>query len=389
MCIMENCLSLIFRDFNSVPFDLTDLLQEQVKDAYMSSQKLRIQGSTSKTFLGNESTGNPITTFCHKGSGHNGNAHSGIVHYEPTELVITARSGTTLNEIEQTLAENQQMLAFEPPHFGENATLGGTIACGLSGPGRAKYGAARDFVLGTKLINGQGDIVHFGGEVMKNVAGYDISRLQTGAMGTLGLLLEISLKVLPVTDFNHTLVITTSQESAFDIMIQSAELPVTATAYVEGKLYLRVSSCVENTIDRISQQLGGELLENGALFWISIREHQHHFFKGAGTLWRISVPPATPPIEIHGQWLTEWNGAQRWLLTNATAQQIRALVKPLDGHATLYYKNEGCKKESRNKAKENQAFQPLPEPLMKLHRQIKHAMDPNGIFNPGRMYPEL
>lgn len=345
----------------------------------MSSQKLDIQGSNSKTFLGNEVSGKPISTFSHDGT-----SHSGIVHYEPTELVITARSGTPLKEIERALTENQQMLAFEPPHFGESATLGGTIACGLSGPGRAKYGAARDFVLGTKILNGQGDIVHFGGEVMKNVAGYDISRLQVGAMGTLGLLLEISLKVLPANDYNHTLIINTSQELAFDIMIQSAELPVTATAYVEGKLYLRVSSCVEKTIERIQQQLGGELLENDRLFWNSVREHQHAFFKDAEMLWRISVPPATPPIELPGQWLVEWNGAQRWLITNAKAQQIRNLVTSLGGHATSYRN-----KESRSKDIENQAFQPLPEPLMKLHRQIKYAMDPNGIFNSGRMYSDL
>lgn len=374
--------------------DLTDSLQEQVKDAYFSSHKLNIQGSNSKTFLGNKVSGEPINTFSHNESSHNGSSHSGIIHYEPTELVITARSGTTLNEIEQVLAEHQQMLAFEPPHFGENATLGGTIACGLSGPGRAKFGAARDFVLGTKILNGQGDILRFGGEVMKNVAGYDISRLQTGAMGTLGLLLEISLKVLPTSKYNHTLIISTSQESAFEIMIQSAELPITASAYVDGNLYVRVSSCVENTIHRVKSQLGGDLLEQDEVFWLNVREHQHPFFKNAETLWRISVPPATPPVELPGQWFIEWNGAQRWLNTNIKAQQIRSLVTSLGGHATCYRSKESRNKENRSKSisnndKETQAFQPLPEILMKLHRQVKYAMDPNGIFNPGRMYPDL
>lgn len=348
--------------------DLTESLQEQIKDAYYSSRKLNIQGSNSKKFLGHDILDEPVSVT----------AHAGIAHYEPTELVITARCGTPLKQIEQTLSEHKQMLAFEPPHFGNQATLGGTIACGLSGPGRVKYGAARDFVLGTRLINGQGDVLHFGGEVMKNVAGYDVSRLQTGAMGTLGLLLEISLKVLPTEDYTHTLVQNLSRDQAFEEMNKYAELPVSATAYVDGNLHLRLSG-TENAIKKVTRNIGGDLLENDAQFWLNIREHQHPFFKNLVNLWRISVPPATPPVDLPGQWLIEWNGAQRWLSTDISGQHIRDIIEPLGGHATHY----------RSDTVKHTIFHPIPEPLMKLHRKIKHAMDPNNILNPGRMYPDL
>ena len=348
--------------------DLTESLQEQVKDAYYSSRTLKIQGSNSKAFMGHDVSGELISST----------AHTGIVHYEPTELVITARCGTPLKQIEKILSEHRQILAFEPPCFGEQATLGGTIACGLSGPGRIKFGAARDFVLGTRLINGQGDAMHFGGEVMKNVAGYDVSRLQTGAMGTLGLLLEVSLKVLPKDEYTHTLVRNLSQKEAWEEMSHCAELPVSATAYVDKQLFIRLSG-TENTIKKVTRKIGGDLLENDASFWLNIREHQHSFFKDAETLWRISVPPATPPIDLPGKWLLEWNGAQRWLSTDINGQHIRDLIEPISGHATCY----------RSKTTKHDIFHPLPDPLMKLHQKIKHAFDPNNIFNPGRMYPGL
>ena len=349
--------------------DLTASIQEQVKDAYYASDALKITGNNTKEFLGHRVSGNPLEI----------SSHTGIVNYEPTELVITARCGTTLNEIEQALDKNNQMLAFEPPHHGKNATLGGTIACGLSGPGRALYGAVRDFVLGTRIVNGQGDLLHFGGEVMKNVAGYDLSRLQAGAMGTLGVLLEASLKVLPKEGYTRTQVLDVSKQVAFERMCQCAELPASATAYVDDRLYIRLSGS-EHTINRISGKLGGELLENDAAFWLNVREHQHPFFRDSGSLWRISVPPATPPVEIPGQWLIEWNGAQRWLNTDASAQHIRAIIKPLGGHASCYHNDSQA---------DNEIFHPLPEPLMKLHHRLKHAMDPNGILNPGKMYPGL
>ncbi|MCK4950726.1 MAG: glycolate oxidase subunit GlcE [Gammaproteobacteria bacterium] len=352
--------------------NLTESIQEQVKDAYYSSRALKIMGNSTKEFLGHPVSGEPLEI----------SGHTGIVNYEPTELVITARSGTTLNQIEQALNENNQMLAFEPPHFGEDATLGGAIACGLSGPGRARFGAVRDFVLGTRIINGQGDLLHFGGEVMKNVAGYDLSRLQAGAMGTLGVLLEVSLKVLPKEDYTRTQVLDVSKQSAFEKMCQCTELPASATAYVDDRLYIRLSGS-ENTINSISTKIGGELLDNDAAFWLNVREHQHPFFRESNSLWRLSVPPATPPIDLPGQWLIEWNGAQRWLNTDANAKHIRTIIEPLGGHATCYHSPLHSKED------EHEIFHPLPEPLMKLHHRLKYAMDPNGIFNPGKMYPGL
>lgn len=348
--------------------NLTASIQEQVKDAYYSSDALKIMGNSTKEFLGHRVSGDPLEL----------SGHSGIVNYKPTELVITARCGTTLNQIEQALHENNQMLAFEPPHYGKNATLGGTIACGLSGPGRARFGAVRDFVLGTKIINGQGDLLRFGGEVMKNVAGYDLSRLQAGAMGTLGVLLEASLKVLPKEDYTRTQVLDVSQQAAFEKMCRCAEHHASATAYIDNKLYIRLSGS-ENTTNRISRKVGGELLENDTAFWLTVREHRHPFFKAGDYLWRLSVPPATPPIKLPGQWLIEWNGAQRWLNTDASAQNIRTIIEPLGGHATCYH-------NASQADKENEIFHPLPEPLIKLHQRLKQAMDPNGIFNPGKMY---
>ncbi len=343
-------------------------LQDRVQKAFVERTPLRIEGGGSKAFLGGVCEGAVLSLA----------GHRGVVSYEPTELVITARTGTRLAELETLLADSGQMLAFEPPHFGAAATLGGTIAAGLSGPRRPYAGSARDFVLGVKLINGWGEVLGFGGEVMKNVAGYDVSRLMTGAMGTLGVLLEVSLKVLPLPEQELTLVQECSAQQALERTNAWAgrPLPISAACHVGGRLHLRLSG-VAPTVRAAREHIGGEPLADGTGFWRGLREQELDFFADARPLWRLSVAPGAPQPTLEGDWLLDWGGAQRWLKSEAPAPDIRAAAERLGGHATLF-RGTGAA-----------VFHPLPEALMQLHRNLKQAFDPAGIFNRGRLYPEL
>lgn len=347
--------------------DLSSQLQEQVQKALKFERPLIIRGGDTKAFYGQHVTGTPLEL----------GGHTGILSYEPTELVLTARSGTPLREIEQALAEESQMLAFEPPYFGESATLGGTIACNLSGPRRASAGSARDYVLGCKLLNGKGEILQFGGEVMKNVAGYDVSRLMAGALGTLGVLLEVSLKILPRPESEQTVAQECSEATAIERMNQWAQqsLPISATCYDGASLYVRLSG-TEGTIKAARKIIGGEEVPPSKTWWNKLKEQQHAFFSSSKPLWRLSLASNTPPLKLEGKWLYEWNGAQRWLVSDTPADQVRKAVEHTGGHATLY----------RYQQNEQDVFHPLPDSLMKLHRNLKQAFDPKGIFNPGRMY---
>lgn len=347
--------------------DLAEQLQQQVQAALENERPLVIRGGNTKSFYGHAVTGMPLEVA----------GHTGILNYEPTELVLTARSGTPLKEIEQALLEQGQMLAFEPPYFGEGATLGGTIACNFSGPRRATAGAARDFVLGCKLLNGKGEILQFGGEVMKNVAGYDVSRLMAGALGTLGVLLEVSLKVLPRPEAEQTVVQECSEATAIERMNQWAQqsLPISATCYDGASLYVRLSG-TEGTIKAARKIIGGEEVPPSKTWWQKLKEQQHAFFPGNKPLWRLSLASTTPPIKLDGKWLYEWGGAQRWLVSEETADRVRQAAQKAGGHATLY-------RGDRNSI---DVFHPIPDGLLKLHRHLKQAFDPSGIFNSGRMY---
>jgi glycolate oxidase FAD binding subunit len=353
--------------------DISSQLLEQVKTAADTSNALRIRGGGSKDFYGREPQGEILEL----------GAHRGIVNYEPTELVVTARTGTPLSEIEKTLAEHNQMLAFEPPHFGEQATVGGTIACNLSGPRRAYAGAARDSLLGTKLLNGRGEILSFGGEVMKNVAGYDVSRLMAGAMGTLGVLLEVSLKVLPRPEQELTLVQEVLSPSlALDELHAWARMPVpiSASCYHGKQLFIRLCG-TPSAVKVASDNIGGEPYTSGSAdtLWQDLKNHRHGFFESDLPLWRLSVASDASPIKLDGQWLYEWGGAQRWLLSDAPAETVREAALAAGGHATLY----------RHGSNRDEVFQPLGKGLMQIHRRLKQAFDPKGIFNPGRMYRDL
>ena len=344
--------------------DISQQLAEAVKAAAAAHTPLAIRGSGTKRFYTGELRGEPLDVT----------GHRGIVSYEPTELVIAARAGTPLAEVEAVLADKGQMLGFEPPYFGETATLGGTIACGFSGPRRPYAGSARDFVLGTRIINGRGEILKFGGEVMKNVAGYDVSRLMVGALGTLGVLLEVSLKVLPIPAKELTLSFEMPVDQAIATMNTWAgqPLPLSAACHLGDTLYIRLSG-TEPGVRAAQAKLGGELVEKGAEFWRELREHERGFFQDAVPLWRLSVPPATPPINLPGKWLIDWGGAQRWLKSDAPANAVYEQAAKAGGHATLF-----------RPAKQNGAtFHPLPPALATLHRNLKRAFDPDSRINSG------
>jgi glycolate oxidase FAD binding subunit len=351
--------------------DNTSQLQARVHAAIATGAPLNIRGSGSKAFMGRPPTGDPLDVT----------THTGIVNYQPKELVITARCGTTLEELEAALAEQGQTLPFEPPRFGPGATLGGTIACGLSGPARPYLGAARDLVLGTRVLTGRGEVLRFGGEVMKNVAGYDVSRLMTGALGTLGVQLEVSLKVSPVSAATRTLVQERNPAEAIERMNRWAgrPLPITATCYDGERLWVRLAGA-EMGVAQAARDVGGEQVADADAFWRArVREQGHGFFAGPTPLWRLSVPQSTPPLDLPGKQMIEWGGAQRWLRSDAEPETIRAAARDAGGHASLF----------RGGDRTGEVFHPLPPPLLTLHLALKRAFDPQGLLNPGRLYAGL
>jgi glycolate oxidase FAD binding subunit len=343
--------------------------QERIRGAAARGAALRLRGGGSKDFYGNEPRGDLLDT----------RPYTGVVSYEPTELVITVRCGTPLSDLEQLLQENRQCLPFEPPHFGPLATLGGCVAAGLSGPRRSSAGALRDFVLGVKLVDGRGRVLSFGGQVMKNVAGYDVARLAAGSLGTLGLIAEVSLKVLPLPPSELSLRLEMSQERALEAMNRWAgePLPISATVWHDGTLGVRLSGSAAG-VRAAAGKIGGTPMqaEPGEAFWRSIREHTHPFFSGPEPLWRLAVPSVCPPLELAGRTLIEWSGGLRWLKSDV---EVRDEVKRVAGHATLF----------RARQKPAGVFSSLDPVVMRLHCALKAAFDPAGILNPGRMYPEF
>ena len=346
---------------------MIESLADSIREAAARHRPLRLRGGGTKDFYGNALRGEVFDT----------RGYCGIVAYEPTELVVTARCGTSLSELEKRLEANGQCLPFEPPHFGPGATIGGCVAAGLSGPRRASAGALRDFVLGVRLIDGRGQALSFGGQVMKNVAGYDVSRLVAGSLGTLGLIAEVSLKLAPKPQAESTVRLDASQARALELMNRWAgqPLPVSATAWHEGELTVRLSGSAAG-VRAAAAGIGGAALDEP--FWSGIREQRYAFFSGPEPLWRLSVPSTTPPLELQGRQLIEWGGALRWLKSSEDSKTVRAAAKRCSGHATLFRapdKAAGC-------------FSPLEPVLARVHGQLKSAFDPAGIFNPGRMYPE-
>lgn len=343
-------------------------LIERIREAAATRMALCIRGGGSKTFYGRRCEGASLDV----------SGHRGVISYEPSELVITARAGTPLAEIQALLAQNGQLLPFEPPHFGPNATLGGMVAAGLSGPRRPWGGSVRDAVLGVKLLNGRGEVLRFGGQVMKNVAGYDLSRLMAGALGTLGVLLEVSLKVLPRPAEELTRVFELGAEDAAARQIEWGRLPLSlsGTLYHAGRLHVRLCGSGQGVRAALDRLGGDEIVESP---WTAAREQTIPFFQGEGPLWRISLPAAASALNLPGEILTEWGGALRWLRTDLPAETLRRRISAMGGHATLFRGHDG----------RGEVFQPLAPGMLALHQRLKLALDPHGIFNPGRLYKEL
>lgn len=347
---------------------------EQIRSAAESGSPLSIAGSGSKRFYGRETQGEVLNVA----------GHAGVVSYEPTELVVTVRGGTPLAELEAALAEQGQFLAFEPPRFGSDATVGGCVATGLSGPRRATAGAVRDFMLGVKILDGRGEMLSFGGQVMKNVAGYDVSRLIAGSLGTLGVILEVSIKVLPRPVAEASLRFALTEVDAISRVNDwgAQPLPLSASAWADGVLTLRLSGAGA-AVQAACARLGGERVDASAaaVFWDGLREQQADFFAVATDLplWRLSLPSSASPLKLAGAQLIEWGGAQRWLRSDADAAYIRERAAALGGHATLF----------RGGDRTAEVFTPLPAPLLTIHRRLKAAFDPAGILNPGRLYQGL
>ncbi len=344
----------------------------RIVDAAETGRTLCIRGGGSKDFYGQAVQGEVLDTTPWRG----------IVSYEPTELVVVAKAGTPLAELEATLKEKGQCLPFEPPHFGVAATVGGMVAAGLSGPRRAAVGAVRDFVLGVKMLDGKGEVLAFGGQVMKNVAGYDVPRLIAGSLGTLGLMTEVSLKVLPLPMAGMTLRFAMTETEALKKLNLwgGKPLPIAASAWHDGALTVRLAGAVA-AVRAAREQLGGEEVADAGAFWQSVREQHHAFFAGNAPLWRVSVAPVAPPL-VQGATLVEWGGALRWMRGDVDAAALRALAVQCGGHATLFRGNAELKARVG-------VCQPLSPVLAKIHRNLKQAFDPAGVFNRGRMYPEF
>ena len=368
---------------------LADLV-ERVRAARAYKTALDIQGGGTKAFYGEAPQGLPLDVT----------GLAGVSSYEPSELVVTARAGTPLAELQALLAESGQCLPFEPPSFAaaapspgapgaRGATVGGMVAAGLAGPARAAVGGVRDYVLGATLLNGRAEVLNFGGTVMKNVAGYDVSRVLAGSMGCLGVICEVSLKVLPVAHATLTLRLEMDEAQAIQRINEwgGQPLPLNASAWWEGTLVVRLSGAVA-AVRAARERLGGELVQAdmAAGFWTGLCDHSDEFFaaaalavQGGAGLWRLAVPATTPPLRLRGEQLIEWGGAQRWLCTSTPAATVRGAATAAGGHATLF----------RSLDKRAGVFTPLKPAQERIQRALKASFDPDGLFNRGRLYPGL
>lgn len=354
-------------------------LVEQVRTAQSERRPLTLWGGGTKAFYGNAATGEPMEF----------RGLAGISSLEPTELVVAARAGTPLDVLEAALAEHGQHLAFEPPRFADDGTVGGMVAAGLAGPARMAVGGVRDHVLGATLLDGQGQVLTFGGQVMKNVAGYDVARAMVGSMGVLGAILEVSLKVLPFPVATLTVAHDANEAQALSLLTawRRLPLPLTASAWYAGRLWLRLAGA-RTAVQAAAQQLGGSAVDanEAGAWWTSLRDHRHDFFRldhaallGGERLWRLGVPATAAPLGLPGACLTEWGGAQRWLRSSAPPQTIRQAAAAAGGHATMFLAAD----------KAAGVFTPLAPTIERIQRGLKQAFDPFGLFNPGRLYTDL
>jgi glycolate oxidase FAD binding subunit len=350
--------------------DLSTQIASRVRSAYQARTALNICGAGTKSFLGNPGLNDETLDI---------RPHTGIIEYDPAELVMVARSGTSLNEIVAVLSDHRQMLGFEPPFVDDGATLGGAVASGLAGPRRAYTGAVRDFVLGANFINGTGEIITSGGKVFKNVAGFDLFRPMARSMGTLGVLLKVALRVVPRPELEETLL---HEENDERVALEKMNNWVTkmqtmsAATWDGHNIRIRLSGSAAS-IEHGQSVIGGQFLENEC-YWQELNNFKLDFFQQPGRLWRISLAPMSACVNSGHAQLIDWGGAQRWLKSDEPADVIRSRATALGGHAECYSADQ-----------EVVTFQPLNSGLLALHQRFKASFDPAGIFNPARMYAEL
>lgn len=348
--------------------DQTEAIVRAVREASASQSALYISAGGSKQHIAGRQCNAQTLDI---------SGHSGIIDYQPGELVMTARAGTPLVEIIAALAAENQVLPFEPPQFNGRATLGGTLACNLSGPARPWSGSVRDAVLGTWLVNGKAELLKFGGQVMKNVAGYDVSRLQAGALGTLGIMTQISIRLLPQAEASSTLAYELSAEQAIAMMNLRAgqSRPLSGAFWLDGKLYLRVCGAA-SAVEHTAKLWGGEELDDPQDLWAQLRDLSLPFFDGDEPLWRLSINSSAAPTVEPVQTLIDWGGAQRWVRGAFSLAELQQGAQRAGGHATLF---RGGNRSDEVRAQPGATAQ-------KLQQRLKHAFDPQGILNPGRLY---
>jgi glycolate oxidase FAD binding subunit len=348
--------------------DIEVELATQVAAVAAAGGAVEIVGSGSKRFYGEQIEALPLEVA----------AHSGVIDYDPAELVITLRGGSKLRDVEALLAQNRQMFGFEPPHFGADATIGGMVASGLAGPRRAFAGSIRDFVLGAKLLDGNGQVLKFGGRVIKNVAGFDLSRVLVGSLGTLGVILEVSIRVVPMCETEATLAFrhdSADEHIRWIIQLGSEPPPISASLWTGGNSHLRLSGS-EQGVRHAAGQLGGDAVDPQ---WDVVREQNHEFFAAGQPLTRISLPPACGDLSPPAPQMIEWGGAQRWLCGEVDIESLRAQAGAEGGSVCAYSGHGGV----------IPVFHPPAPALLKLQRSIKSSFDAGDIFNTGKLYPGL
>lgn len=356
--------------------DISEKLQKQIIDAVHDNQALQIIGNNTKAFYGRKHIDQSETRTLPLHVAE----HSGILDYQPTELTVTARAGTPLSEIIGTLAEHQQMLPFEPPVFDGRATLGGCVASAMAGPRRPWTGAVRDYLIGTRILTGEGKEIRLGGKVMKNVAGYDLFRPMAGALGTLGLMLDITVKLLPLPEQEVSYCMDTDTDSMQQILrdLRHRSMPVSGASYHNEQFLLRLSGSI-SSIDDATNYLPAEMKQTGMGYWQELNEHRLSFFDDNHPLYRLVVPAVSPFETISGECIADWGGALRWIKTSLQFDEVQQQTGELGGTASIY----------RNATVGEEVFSPLPAQLLDLHKRIKKVMDPAGILNPGRLYRDL
>jgi len=344
----------------------------RVAEASKEGTGLEIRGGGTKRFLGNPPTGEVLEVGDIRG----------IIEHDPSELFVTAYGGTKIDALDAALAEANQMLGFEPPMHGAESSIGGVLACGLSGPRRPSSGACRDFMLGVTMIDGSGEVLSFGGKVIKNVAGFDVTRLMAGSMGAFGVIVEVTMRVVakPIKETTVSLELSEEQAALRANEIIASGLPVSASCWHSGALRLRLSGS-EAGVKRSVDEIGGEVVreQDSDPFWKSIRNQTHPFFSPGRSLWKITTPPLADPIGVEGESLVEWNGALRWVSTDMPPEIVRKKADEAGGAATLFRAGAGLEDV-------RERFPEPPAKLKELHQQLMKTFDPDGILNPGRIY---